>query len=357
MKALLAGGLAVTTSAPLALGALTLAAASDVGPGYVATTEALDDIPDRLLRAYVTAAETCPGLPWPVLAAIGKVESGHARGGASLTDSGEVQPPIVGPPLDGARGRRYVPDTDEGNLDGDPVLDRAVGPMQFLPDTWRRWGVDATGDGTADPHNAFDAVATAAAYLCGPDGEIGDLEAGLLRYNRSQAYVSEVLAIADRYGIRALPAFLDPGPAAVLSHPNLTFSGSARRDLESGLVDPRVVAMLSFTADHFEIEVGVVKTRHSQCVGGGSRATRPGCRISHHFEWRAVDIVSVAGRPVTATNTRARALAEFLVRLPAPLRPDELGVPWPALTPVPGVFSDQAHQGHIHAGFEPLASP
>ena len=41
----------------------------------------------------------------------------------------------------------------------------AVGWMQFLPSTWRRWGVDASGDGIADPYDPQDAIFSAARYL------------------------------------------------------------------------------------------------------------------------------------------------------------------------------------------------
>ena len=45
------------------------------------------------------------------------------------------------------------------------VLAGAVGWMQFLPSTWKEWGVDANGDGVADPYNPVDAIFTAARYL------------------------------------------------------------------------------------------------------------------------------------------------------------------------------------------------
>lgn len=38
--------------------------------------------------------------------------------------------------LDGTSGNLHIPDTDKGKLDGDPLMDRAMGPMQFIPETW-----------------------------------------------------------------------------------------------------------------------------------------------------------------------------------------------------------------------------
>ena len=67
--------------------------------------EAIADIPAALITLYIEAAATCPGLPWQVLAGIGKVESNHGRyGGASIRADGQVAPPIIGIPLDGTNG-------------------------------------------------------------------------------------------------------------------------------------------------------------------------------------------------------------------------------------------------------------
>jgi membrane-bound lytic murein transglycosylase B len=77
------------------------------------------------------------------------------------------------------------------------TYDRAVGPMQFIPGTWRSAGVDASGDGIADPNNVYDAAFAAARYLCaGAGGLRTDTEAGFraaaFSYNHSAAYVNEV---------------------------------------------------------------------------------------------------------------------------------------------------------------------
>lgn len=339
-------GMAVSAALPLGAAAVVAAGAAGAGP----SAEALADIPGPLLGAYRRAAAACPGLAWSVVAAVGKVESDHGRsGGARLGADGAVSPPIVGVALDGA-GVAAVADTDGGRLDGDATWDRAVGPMQFLPATWAAWGRDGSGDGRADPQNAFDAVASAGAYLCGPDGRVDDVAAALRSYNRSDAYVAEVAATAAAYDAAAP---LAPAAAGVVSHPGLVLSPSARADLASGRIDRRLVSVLALAAARFEVAVGVIRTGHDQCVGGGSRAERPRCRVSHHWHGRGVDLVAVGGRAVGVGNAEARALVEMLRRLPADLRPDEIGVPWAALDPLPGVFSDAAHRSHLHLGWGP----
>ncbi len=71
----------------------------------------------------------------------------------------------------------------------------AVGWMQFLPSTWRRWGVDASGDGIADPYDPQDAIFSAARYLDAA-GARTDIRRAIFAYNHADWYVNEVLSIA-----------------------------------------------------------------------------------------------------------------------------------------------------------------
>ncbi len=75
----------------------------------------------------------------------------------------------------------------------------AQGPMQFLPSTWSRYGVDGNGDGVADINNVEDAIFTAAKYLkaCG----YPDIKKALWGYNPSTAYYNKVISIAHSYGM------------------------------------------------------------------------------------------------------------------------------------------------------------
>jgi hypothetical protein len=122
--------------------------------------------PTTYLALYqASAARYCPGLSWTVLAAIGEVESGQ---GANM-----------GPSSAGA-----------------------LGPMQFLPSTWQRWGINGFGDtGAPNIMNPFDAVPSAAEYLCAAGAAKGgsSLYQAIFAYNHADWYVSEVLAIAREY--------------------------------------------------------------------------------------------------------------------------------------------------------------
>ena len=73
----------------------------------------------------------------------------------------------------------------------------AVGWMQFMPSTWARYGVDADGNGTADPWNPTDAVFAAARYLTAA-GVQYDQYRGVWAYNHAGWYVNDVLSRARR---------------------------------------------------------------------------------------------------------------------------------------------------------------
>jgi membrane-bound lytic murein transglycosylase B len=166
-------------------------------------------VPARALEAYGTAERAARavtpdcGLSWATLAGVGRVESDHGRlGRADLDADGVARPPIVGVPLDGSPGLAEIPDTDGGRLDGDAAYDRAVGPMQFLPATWARFGADGDDDSVRNPDDLDDAAAAAARYLCANGRDTADGDGwwdGVLAYNRSIDYARRVWTAADRY--------------------------------------------------------------------------------------------------------------------------------------------------------------
>lgn len=177
-------------------------------------------------RASAASALTAPGchLPVSLLAAIGKVESGHARGGR-VDATGTTPHPILGPTLDGSPGLAAITDTDGGLFDGDVRWDRAVGPMQFIPGTWRRWADDGNGDGNANPHNVFDASGTAGRYLCADGRDLATedgLRTAILSYNNSPSYLRIVrtwMVVYDR-GAVVVPDFSgEPGGIVPVTDP------------------------------------------------------------------------------------------------------------------------------------------
>ena len=172
-------------------------------------------IPEPAVVAYGNAElamrSTDPGcqLSWATLAGIGRVESDHGQfGGAHLLSNGEESRPVIGVPLDGTGGVRDIPDSDHGALDGDPVYDHAVGPLQFLPSTWR----DYTS--TGDPENIDDAALVAAKYLCVGGRDMGSAAGwwdGILSYNNSVDYAQKVFGQADNYARQAFKALTGTG--------------------------------------------------------------------------------------------------------------------------------------------------
>ena len=122
--------------------------------------------PDSYIQLFKdSAARYCPGLSWTVLAAIGQIESADGRN--------------MGPSTAGA-----------------------LGPMQFLPSTWKLWGIDGFGDtGTPNIMNPFDAVPSAARLLCADGAASGGqgLRNAIFDYNHATWYVNEVLTLAGEY--------------------------------------------------------------------------------------------------------------------------------------------------------------
>lgn len=163
------------------------------------------------LDAYWRAAASQPacGIGWWALAGISRVEGRHGTyGGARLQPDGDVDRAIIGIALTGDGGTALIGDSDGGALDGDTTYDRAVGPMQFIPTTWSRWGRDGDGDGDRDPQNLYDATAAAAAYLCAGRSLATEegIRAGYFSYNRSLAYVDAVLGHAYAYRQLTIPS-------------------------------------------------------------------------------------------------------------------------------------------------------
>jgi hypothetical protein len=124
------------------------------GPGVPAIAVERFRIPVFLLPIY-QAAGIQYGVRWELLAAINEVESDYGRN-MGVSSAG------------------------------------AVGWMQFIPSTWRAWGVDGNGDGSRDPYNPVDAIFSAARYLRAA-GAASDERTAVFAYNHADWYVDDVL--------------------------------------------------------------------------------------------------------------------------------------------------------------------
>lgn len=140
------------------------AAATASGAASEATASG---IPVNFLKLYRAAAATCSGLPWPVLAAVGQVESGHGSN--------------MGPSSSGA-----------------------MGPMQFLPSTFAAYAVDGDGDGDKDIWDPADSIFSAARYLCANGAGAGPrgLYTALWHYNHEDWYVQLVIRVAGQIAVK-----------------------------------------------------------------------------------------------------------------------------------------------------------
>jgi membrane-bound lytic murein transglycosylase B len=167
------------------------------------------EMPVGALEAYAYAAKVAQvenpkcHLGWTTLAGIGMVESHNGTyHGATIAANGDVRPPIRGVRLDGTNGNMRIVDGGDGRLAGDPMVARAMGPMQFIPETWRLYRVDAHNDGVMSPDNIDDAALSAAGYLCFRGGDLATPRGwmtALRAYDNSDVYVHTVRDWARAY--------------------------------------------------------------------------------------------------------------------------------------------------------------
>lgn len=310
----------------LLLPVVLIGAATGAVTGNLAASDGrsgpVDGIPAAYLQLYL-AAGAAYGLPWELLAAIGKVECDHG------------QAPVPACTQHGAENHAG-----------------AGGPMQFLAGTWAMYGVDADHDGTTDRWNPADTIYSAARYLRA-SGAPRDIRGAVFAYNHSTAYVDDVLRWAARYRTQATTTAVVPGGDAtglatmLLRAPTIRLQPQAAADVRTGRVDPRLIqALLALGERHRLDQVGPFISGHARNVAG---TTRP----SNHAFGRAVDIPVIDGEPVSATSRAARAAGELATRLPAAVRPSEIGSPFPDLCPpANGCFTDQAHRNHLHLGYD-----
>lgn len=132
-------------------------------------------VPPEMLTIYVNTGRKYPQIDWAVLAGIGFVETTHWTNKATSSAG-------------------------------------AMGPMQFLPGTWKEYGQDGNGDGKKDIMNPYDAVAGAANYLRASGGARNNYKDAIWMYNHSEPYYLRVMDMASKYGYVPHSADQPPSP-------------------------------------------------------------------------------------------------------------------------------------------------
>lgn len=151
-------------------------------------------IPEAYIPIYKRAAEEY-GIPWTLLAAHHRIETRFSTMDPLLSPAGaeghmQFMPcTFVGwtYPGCGGLGKGDIPEHDKTN----PVVIKKYGG----------YGVDANGDGIADPFDIEDAIFSAASYLADSGAADGEYEKAIFNYNRSDKYVNDVLAYFNEFEV------------------------------------------------------------------------------------------------------------------------------------------------------------
>ncbi|MER2088332.1 MAG: lytic transglycosylase domain-containing protein [Sporosarcina sp.] len=150
------------------------------------------EIPEEYIPVYKEAAETY-SIPWTLLAAHHRIETRFSTMDPLLSPVGaeghmQFMPcTFVGWSYPGCRdlGKGEIPEEDKLN----PEVIKQYGG----------YGVDANGDGFADPYDIEDAIFSAANYLSQSGAADGDYEKAIFNYNHSEKYVKDVLWFFDEF--------------------------------------------------------------------------------------------------------------------------------------------------------------
>ena len=315
---------------------LPLALAPSVEAACVTTASShAAAIPSRYLTLYRHWGAHY-GVPWPILAGVGGIESDHGR------NAGAYRPHhrgVLGP-MQFQAGSNHA------------ALHEFSSGDQGRGGTWALYRT-SSGHPPYRMDSADDEIAAAAAKLAYDAGPNRRWHRALYRYNAWNVYVRWVLHQAHRYGLRcgsASPSISASSStsrvalvsrSALLASASVTLARPAAYDIANGIADVRVLNLLDWIARRHHVYVQVIKTGHARRIAG----TR---RISNHWYGRAASITSVDGEPVRAGSRAAKELWRALLHAPARLRPTELGAPWVAAGD-PRSFLESSE---IHIGFD-----
>ena len=215
------------------------------------------EIPPFLLPIY-QACGTEYGIPWEILASINKIETAFGTN-LNISSAG------------------------------------AMGWMQFMPETWEAYGLDANGDGRKDPYNPVDAICAAAGYLKASGGS-DELYDAIFAYNHADWYVQEVLLYARAYG--KLPTDLVSSLTGLTEGAHYPIAADARY------------------ADDISARAALKRSEPGSRESFGNAAEV----ISSSPTRRGINIFAAAGAPVVAVNDgiirksgNSKALGKFVV--------------------------------------------
>jgi peptidoglycan DL-endopeptidase CwlO len=157
------------------------------GSGSTSTTVASKDAKNTIPASYLYWFQhvgTQFGVPWPILAGIGEVESNDGQSNAPGVHSGQNGFGAAGPMQIGIGGA-------SGNTWGGAPIHPASEVVNGVAN-------DESGDGIDDVYNPADAIAGAAKYLL-ENGVQTNVQGAIFAYNHLESYVQDVLYYANLY--------------------------------------------------------------------------------------------------------------------------------------------------------------
>jgi hypothetical protein len=264
----------------------------------------------------------------------------------------------------------------------------AMGWMQFMPSTWKTYGVDANGDGIANPEDPVDAIFSAARYLHA-SGSVKDLGSAVFSYNHAGWYVARVLQRAVEIG--SIPEDLltslteagrkdagalrratgstgylddhaDPDTIgrvmllsdekladATLADPRVQIYSCGRDDIRAGVIDRRVLQAIEYLAFRgLEPSVTSLRCGHGLRTASGN--------ISEHSYGDAVDVARINGIPILGhqgVGSITDTSVQELLKLGGAMRPHQI-ISLMTFTGASNTLALADHDDHIHIGFAPV---
>ena len=226
---------------------------------------------------------------------------------------------------------------------------RQTGPMGLTAEQWSDYGVDGNGDGLVTRDEPWDAISSFARMIWAKGG----VDKALFDHNHAAWYVEAINRDANRMARKCTKSenawtILYPRPttnSTEINWDNLQIlNASAARDIQSGLIDIRVINMLAYLTQRYSLLVSSLRTDHSMMTASGN--------VSNHYYGRAVDIAAVNGVPCTdmSYDSPCSQVGRLIVQMPGGARPTELiyGYDLDGAGPA---FAMSDHRDHIHAGF------